>query len=39
MFVPRPYTEAGKNTFHYGRAVFWNSLSNKLEVIDLTFAI
>ena len=39
MFVPRPYTEAGKNTFHYGGAVFRNSLSNKLEVIYLTFAI
>ena len=31
MFVPRPYTEAGKNTFHYRWAVFWNSLSNTFK--------
>ena len=28
VFVPRPYTEAGKHSFHYRGAVLWNSLSN-----------
>ena len=27
VYVPRPYTEAGKNSFHYQGAVLWNSLS------------
>ena len=31
MFVPRPYTEAEKNTFHYRGAVFWNSLPNTFK--------
>ena len=27
VYVPRPYTETGKNSFHYQGAVLWNSLS------------
>ena len=35
LFVPRPYTEAGKHSFHYreggGGAVLWNTLSNTVK--------
>ena len=31
IYVPRPNTEAEKNSFHYKVAVFWNSLSNDVK--------
>ena len=31
LFVPRLYTEAEKNSFHYRRAVLWNSPSNAVK--------
>ena len=31
LFVPRPCTEAGKNSFHYRGAVLWNSLPGKVK--------
>ena len=32
LFVPRPCTEAGKNSFHYREAVLWNSLPDKTSL-------
>ena len=29
--VPRTYTEAGQNSFHYQGAVLWNGLSNDVK--------
>ena len=38
VYVPRPFTEAGKNTFHYQGQVFWNGLSNDAKSqINLRF--
>lgn len=34
VYVPRPYTEAGKNSFHYQGAVLWNSLSRDIRCQD-----
>ena len=31
LFLPRPFTEPGKNSFHYRGAVLWNSLSNTVK--------
>ena len=31
LFVPRLYTEAEKNSFHYRGAVLWNSPSNAVK--------
>ena len=31
IFVPRPNTEAGRNSLHYRGAVLWNSLSNDMR--------
>ena len=31
LFVPRPFTEAGKNSFLNREAVLWNSLPGKVK--------
>ena len=38
VYVPRPFTEAGKNASHYQGEVFWNGLSNNAKSqINLRF--
>ena len=31
IYVPRPNTEAGKNSFHYKGAILWNGLPNNVK--------
>ena len=31
VYVPRPYTESGENSFHYQGAVLWNSLPRDVK--------
>ena len=31
IYVPRPNTETGKNSFHYKEAILWNGLSNDVK--------